>query len=108
MSREDTQFKPGQSGNPGGRPKIKAWKEALKRQIAKQGDHDAEDKLASGLDKIAKAVVSNAMLGDKESWQEIGNRLDGKVPQAIVGGDEDDAPIKVEGVIRLHKPAQTG
>lgn len=99
-----TQFKPGQSGNPGGRPKMKAWREALKREIERRASASAEDKLADGLAKIAKIVVDNAELGDKDSWQEIGNRLDGKVAQALIGGEDDDPPMKLEGVLKLVKP----
>ena len=97
----DTRFQKGQSGNPGGRPKMKAWREALKREIESRAAAGAEDKLADGLAKIAKTVVNNAELGDKDSWQEIGNRLDGKVPQALIGGDEEDAPIRTVTRIEL-------
>lgn len=32
--------------------------------------------------------------GDVQAIKEIADRLDGKAVQAIVGGDEDDAPIR--------------
>jgi hypothetical protein len=43
-------------------------------------------------------------LGDKDSWQEIGNRLDGKPAQVIIG-DDDEPPITVRGVIELVRPS---
>lgn len=101
-------FQPGQSGNPGGRPKMKAWRDALKREIERRAAPGAEDKLASGLERIAKIVVDNAEMGERDAWQEIGNRLDGKVAQALIGGEEGDNPIsvlqKVERVLVRAQP----
>jgi hypothetical protein len=37
--------------------------------------------------------IEEALEGDKGSMQMIVERLDGKPKQAIVGGDEDDAPV---------------
>lgn len=41
------------------------------------------------------------MQGDVQSIKELADRLDGKVAQAIVGGDEDDAPVSVVTKILL-------
>jgi len=38
------------------------------------------------------------MAGDVPALKEIGDRLDGKVPQALVGGDEDSQPIRITRV----------
>jgi hypothetical protein len=80
MPTEDTQWKPGQSGNPAGRPKTKPFKDALKKLIEERG-----------LDGAAEALYAKAMTGDVPALKEIADRLDGKVPQAIVGDDEGDA-----------------
>lgn len=37
------------------------------------------------LDRIAAALVSQACDGDVPAIKEIGDRLDGKVPQAVMG-----------------------
>jgi hypothetical protein len=37
MASETTQSRPGQSGNPGGRPKTKPLAEALRAELAKAG-----------------------------------------------------------------------
>lgn len=39
-------------------------------------------------------------MGDIPAIKEIADRLDGKVAQAIIGGDEDDNPIVTEIIIR--------
>jgi hypothetical protein len=77
MPSEETQFKPGQSGNPSGRPKSKPFKEALERAIAERG-----------LDNSAIALLVKANSGDVAAIREIADRLDGKVAQPIAGDDE--------------------
>ncbi len=39
------------------------------------------------LDRIAASLVQQACDGDVPAIKEIGDRLDGKVPQAVTGGD---------------------
>lgn len=36
------------------------------------------------------------MMGDVQAIKELGDRLDGKPAQAVVGGDEEDAPVQIE------------
>ena len=43
---------------------------------------------------VADALVLKGMAGDVAAIKEIADRLDGKVPQGIIGGDDDDNPIK--------------
>lgn len=90
------------AGNQNAR-KTKLWTESIKRALARYDSSTVE----AGLDKLADKVVRKAIEeGDKDSWQEIGNRLDGKPAQAIIGGDEDDAPIvhRIERVIKRANP----
>lgn len=84
-----TPFKPGQSGNPGGRPKTKPFKEAIRRAVEAAGDDTGK------LDMLALALYSKALEGDVSALKEIADRLDGKVPQGIIGGDDDDPAVKV-------------
>jgi hypothetical protein len=81
---------PGQSGNPGGRPKTKPFKDALRAIIDKVG-----------LEGAAEPLVAKANIGDVAAIKELGDRMDGKVPQAIVGDDEfDPIHLIVTGVPR--------
>jgi hypothetical protein len=88
-----------QPGNQNAR-KAKVWQDAVKRAIARKSNGD----LAHGLDSLADKLVTAAELGEQWALLEIGNRLDGKSPQALTGGDDDDAPIKFEGRIKLVRP----
>lgn len=55
---------------------------------------EAQAEGGSKLRAVADALVNKAMTGDVPAIKEIADRLDGKVPQAIVGDDEHD-PIKM-------------
>jgi hypothetical protein len=79
----------GQSGNPGGRPKTKAFHDALTMELATFGeDHRA-------LRAIAHSMINKAISGDVGAAMFIADRLDGKVPQPVGGSDE-------LGPTRLH------
>jgi hypothetical protein len=43
---------------------------------------------------IAAKLIEKAQEGDMQAIKELADRTDGKVPQAIVG-DDDEAPINV-------------
>jgi len=59
---------------------------AVKRRQEGEGDPQA-------LDKLADKVIQLGLSGDMSAIREIGDRLDGKPAQAIVG-DEDQAPVR--------------
>jgi len=106
-------FQPGQSGCPGGNGmRRREWKEALQRAlrrrqvllIGEQGsllpsvntpgydNHNARGSKMiippeQALEVIADLTVQQALCGDKDARSEIGNRLDGKPPQTLEGGD---------------------
>jgi phage terminase large subunit-like protein len=88
-------------GNQNAR-KAKIWTDAVKRAISRRANGD----LSGGLDTLADKLVIAAESGEQWAMLELGNRLDGKPAQAIVGGDEDDNPIQVSGVIKLTKPGE--
>jgi hypothetical protein len=80
----------GKSGNPEGRPKyVKPWKEAIQRAIKRREDSDPH-----ALDKLADKLLTKVEEGDVSAIKELGDRLDGKVPQAI-GGADDLPPVSV-------------
>lgn len=88
-------FAKGQSGNPGGRPKEKPFADALRMELAAAG----EDRKA--LRSIARRLIAKADEGDMQAIKEVADRLDGKVPQAVIGGSDDDPPLvhRIERVI---------
>lgn len=89
-------FEPGQSGNVNGRPKAEKSFAAMLRIAIKEAHGDeGKDKLRA----IADALVKKAIEGEVSAIKEIADRLDGKVPQALVGDDEFD-PIRVTSLRR--------
>jgi hypothetical protein len=73
-------WKPGQSGNPSGRPKRKPITEGLQRLFAKLSDEDVEE--------YNQALFKKAAQGDVAAYKEVSDRVEGKIPQAIGGTDE--------------------
>jgi hypothetical protein len=70
--------------------KAKEWEQSLKRAMARRADGD----FRKTLDCIADRVIDQALEGDDKAWREIGDRIDGKVPQAIVGA-ADHPPVQI-------------
>jgi hypothetical protein len=83
-------FQPGQSGNPGGRPKV----ENIVKRIARNHTEKAINKLATLLDSADERIQIAAA-------QALLDRGYGKPAQAIVGGDEEDNPVKTVTRIEL-------
>lgn len=55
---------------------------------------------SKALRQIARSLIAAASVGKMDAIKEIGDRMDGKVAQAVVGGDDDEAPIRLETIIR--------
>src|SRR5262245_17303443 len=86
-------FEKGKSGNPGGRPKGKPFRDAVMMEIASAGDdHKA-------LRKIAAALLAKAAGGDVAAINALADRTDGKVAQALIG-DSEQEPVRVHTIVR--------
>jgi hypothetical protein len=70
-------WRPGQSGNPGGRPKTRPFKDALEAALEEAGED------GPALLTIARALRDKAKAGDLQSIKEIGDRLDGRPVQQL-------------------------
>lgn len=57
---------------------------------------------SKALRMIAAKLIEKAAEGDMQAIKELADRTDGKVAQAIVGGDEDDNPINIIQRIERH------
>ena len=90
-------FEPGKSGNPGGRPKTKEFASGLRLALKRvdENDPDKRTKIQQIIDKAVELAVS----GEIAMIREIMDRLDGKVPQGVIGGDDDDPAINFVGRI---------
>jgi hypothetical protein len=81
-------FEKGKSANPGGRRKEKKARDALVMALLDAGEDMPR------LRRVWAALLDKAETGDVAAAKEIFDRLDGKVPQAIIGDEEEDA-VKV-------------
>jgi hypothetical protein len=79
----------GRTGNPGGRPKLKPWTEAL-ALVANEEEYG--QKL---LRKLARKTFDLAFEGDVAAIKEIGNRLEGTPMQAVQISGDEDAPLQI-------------
>lgn len=70
-----------------GRPPSEKTFANMLRVAIKEAHSDGGDKLRA----VAEALVAKAISGDVPAIREVADRLDGKVPQAIVGDNEYDA-----------------
>ena len=87
MAKEDnlTPWKPGQSGNPAGKPKgTEHSSTRLKRLLEAVGKMKnpltGQMEEFSGLEMMDAAIIARAMKGDVAAYREILDRLEGKVP----------------------------
>jgi hypothetical protein len=72
-------WKPGQSGNLGGRPKRDAITAALREQLEAQ----AKAGTRSVADEIAGALIKRALKGDVRAIREIADRTEGRPRQQL-------------------------
>ena len=80
--------------------KGKQWKAAINRALEKRSRVDAKE----ALDELAEKLLVAAEAGESWALKELGDRIDGRPAQAIIGGDEDDPPVSVKGVVELVRP----
>ncbi len=73
-------FQKGESGNPSGRPKLTRLTDALREQLAEISPEVPEKTIA---ERIARALIREAVSGNVQAIREIGDRTEGKPKQAI-------------------------
>jgi hypothetical protein len=76
-----TAFKPGQSGNPAGRPKSITLSEAFRRQLSQPMPDDPEGRTFAEV--IAERMCVAASGGDVSAAREIADRVEGKPKQSV-------------------------
>ncbi len=86
------------AGRPRGAWANKAWRDALRLAVLRPVGQDEKPK--TKLDELAESLITAAKGGDISALKEIGDRLDGKPSQAIVGGDDEDPAIRLITEIR--------
>ena len=66
--------------------------DALRMEIAAAGEEH------KALRRVARALLKAAETGKVDAIREVGDRLDGRVPQAVVG-DDGSAPITLRTIV---------
>ncbi len=74
-------FKPGQSGNPAGRPKSITLSDALRLEMAKVFPGDTQERTFAEV--IAQQLVRSAARGNILAAKEIADRTEGRPKQAV-------------------------
>ena len=94
-SGKATRWKPGQSGNPDGRPpKRECLTSLLKEEIEKVNPEDTEGRTWKEL--LVLATMQLALQGNRGALKEIWERMDGKVQQAVAFEDHQAEKVDVE------------
>jgi hypothetical protein len=83
-------WQPGQSGNPGGRPKKRVLDEVLIELLEKDGGKEASE--------IALTVLRKAKDGDLRACQFIAERTQGRPPQALQISGEDGGVLEIRNM----------
>ena len=91
-------FQPGQSGNPTGGRKSRIWRNAIERALTRRSKEGSLEEI----DRLADALIDAALGKDVPALKEFGDRLDGKVPQALIGSDDPDDPPLQFGLVQIQ------
>ncbi len=100
-------FKKGQSGNPGGRPKMPwtfmgLYKEELEKVLTTTAGEKLDAKQA-----VAKRLVKMAVEGDINAIKELANRIEGMPKQTteIEAGEGVNIKLDIRNGTRIHDPS---
>jgi hypothetical protein len=85
-------FKKGETGNSTGRPKLTKLTEALREQLAEINPDAPEETIA---EQIARALISEAKLGNVQAIREVFDRSEGKAPLTLDVGNKDGEPMLI-------------
>ena len=88
-------YKPGQSGNPGGRPKGQSFA-AILRDLLDREHRKAPDWRSA----VAAKALELAARGDLDAIKWIADRTDGRVAERQVVAGDDEHPVRVEVTYR--------
>ena len=79
-------FQPGQTGNPNGSSKAARLTALLRRKLLQAVDTDPEKRTEGEL--VMQALIDAAKQGGSKHIEIILERMEGKVPQGVIGPEE--------------------
>jgi hypothetical protein len=77
-------------GNQNAAKSKRLFNSALKRALTQGPER---------LETIVEKLISLAEVGEAWAVKELIDRVDGKAPQPVVGGDDDDNPISIKEIV---------
>jgi hypothetical protein len=95
-------FKPGQSGNPGGRPRTAKLSEACRAKLASPIPGDPEGR--SFADVIADKFALQALKGDIRAAQELADRAEGRPSQMAPPAEQSGVKYMILDMPRPPRP----
>ena len=81
----------------------RVWRNAIERALERRTKSRTDG--IKEIDSLAEQLLTLVAAGDLGALKEFGDRIDGKPAQALISGDDDDPPLKVQGLIDLVRPA---
>ncbi len=99
------EWKPGQSGNPGGRPRNEDSLAAQLREVLAEVDEESGKTKAR---LLAEKYVALGLDGNVMAITAIADRVDGKPPHSVTLKGDTDAPLHVRHSERLPAPSANG
>jgi hypothetical protein len=95
------QFKPGQSGNPGGR-RPKPLTGALSELLARRVPKDPKGRMY--VQVIAQALIRKAAMGDVRAAAEIADRVEGKAMRGVEMSGREGGPLTIAMIDDILDP----
>ena len=102
-------WKPGQSGNPSGRPVTKPVSDAMKKHLAELYRGPSKTWVSRGFTNgqvLALKIFEMAASGDMRAAEELLNRTEGKVPNPTTLSGPGGGPIDISAMTPEEKIAR--
>ncbi len=100
-----TRFKPGQSGNPSGRPRNAEIGKAVRARLSEVAHHDKHKRTYAEL--IADEWIAQGLQGNVAALSSLAERAEGRVPVASPG-DGEQSPLAMLILSMNSRSAEIG
>jgi hypothetical protein len=87
-------FAPGENGSQGQNLR-KPVRTALMALMSRSSDDQLKDTPQNIAQKLAMHLLRDALKGNEKARTEVIDRVDGKPAQAVIGGEDDDPPVRI-------------